>query len=173
MNDATRRHLQSFVLPISATLIIPGALLWSTRHATSFWGIHAYNPPAQIVLGMLLIAVGAVLLFTCIRLFAKLGKGTLAPWNPTQNLVISGVYAHTRNPMISGVGFILLGESVVFGSGVNLVWFLCFILGNTIYFILVEERSLAKRFGEDYAEYKENVPRWIPRITPWRKQIQR
>jgi protein-S-isoprenylcysteine O-methyltransferase Ste14 len=172
MNDTTRRHLQSFILPVSATIIIPGTLLWSTRHATSFWGIHAYHPPAQIVLGMGFIAVGAILLVTCITLFAKIGKGTLAPWDPTQNLVVSGVYAHTRNPMISGVGFILLGESVVFGSGVNLAWFLCFILGNTVYFILSEEPGLEKRFGEDYVEYKKNVPRWIPRIKPWRKQVQ-
>lgn len=172
MNEETRRHLQSFILPISATIIIPGALLWSTRHATSFWGMHSCHPPAQIVLGILLIAVGVILLIACIRLFAKIGKGTLAPWYPTQNLVATGVYAHTRNPMISGVGFILFGESVVFGSGIILMWFLCFILGNTAYFILVEEPGLHKRFGEDYAEYKENVPRWIPRIMPWKRQSQ-
>jgi protein-S-isoprenylcysteine O-methyltransferase Ste14 len=172
MNEATRKHLQSFILPVSATIIIPGALIWSTRHAATFWGNHSYLPPTQIVLGILFIMSGLILLTACVRLFAEIGKGTLAPWNPTQNLVVSGVYAHARNPMISGVGFILLGESIVLGSGIILMWFLCFILGNTLYFILVEEPGLHKRFGEGYLEYKKNVPRWIPRIKPWKKSIQ-
>ena len=45
-----------------------------------------------------------------IRLFVTVGKGTLAPWNPTQKLVVQGVYRHVRNPMISGVMFILAGR---------------------------------------------------------------
>ena len=45
-----------------------------------------------------------------IRLFVTVGKGTLAPWEPTQKLVVQRVYSHVRNPMISGVLFSLLGE---------------------------------------------------------------
>ena len=26
---------------------------------------------------------------------------------------------------------------------------------------------LVNRFGEEYLTYKRNVPRWIPRLTPW------
>jgi len=36
-----------------------------------------------------------------------------------------------------------------------------------IYIPLGEEPGLAKRFGDDYHLYKQNVPRWIPRLTPW------
>jgi protein-S-isoprenylcysteine O-methyltransferase Ste14 len=33
--------------------------------------------------------------------------------------------------------------------------------------VLVEEKSLKKRFGDNYRLYKKNVPRWIPRVRPW------
>jgi protein-S-isoprenylcysteine O-methyltransferase Ste14 len=40
---------------------------------------------------------------------------------------------------------------------------------NHIYFVYSEEPGLAERFGNEYTEYKKNVPRWIPRLTPWEK----
>ena len=48
-------------------------------------------------------------------------------------------------------------------------WALFFFGLNSVYFILKEEPDLLKRFGEDYKNYKENVPRWIPRWKPWLK----
>jgi hypothetical protein len=45
--------------------------------------------------------------------------------------------------------------------------FAVFVVTNMIYIPLVEEPGLAKRFGEDYVQYKQNVPRWIPRLTAW------
>ena len=59
---------------------------------------------------------GILLMVAAIRLFVTIGKGTLAPWNPTQKLVVHGVYRHVRNPMISGVMFILLGEFLLAAS---------------------------------------------------------
>ncbi|MEN6496322.1 MAG: hypothetical protein ABFD16_18720, partial [Thermoguttaceae bacterium] len=58
-------------------------------------------------------------------------------------------------------------EAIFFGSWWLAVWFAVFVVTNMIYIPLVEEPGLAKRFGEDYVEYKQNVPRWIPRLTPW------
>jgi len=62
-----------------------------------------------------------------------IGKGTLAPWNPTQKLVVQGVYRHVRNPMISGVCFFLLGEAMVAASWPLLSWFIVFALGNVMW----------------------------------------
>jgi protein-S-isoprenylcysteine O-methyltransferase Ste14 len=39
---------------------------------------------------------------------------------------------------------------------------------NAIYFPLVEEPGLGRRFGRDYEEYRRHVPRWVPRLRPWR-----
>lgn len=87
---------------------------------------------------------------------------------PTQKLVVRGVYQHVRNPMITGVCCILLGEAIFFGSLWLLGWFGIVVAVNMIYIPLAEERGLAKRFGDDYLLYKRNVPRWIPRLTPWK-----
>jgi protein-S-isoprenylcysteine O-methyltransferase Ste14 len=95
------------------------------------------------------------------------GKGTLAPWEPPQWLVVQGVYRHVRNSMISGVLFVLLGESVVTASLPLFQWFLIFAAINAVYIPLLEEPGLVNRFGDDYVTYKQNVPRWIPRLTPW------
>jgi protein-S-isoprenylcysteine O-methyltransferase Ste14 len=69
--------------------------------------------------------------------------------------------------MISGVFCILLGEALIFGSMVLLTWFVMVVIINLIYIPLLEEPGLEQRFGADYVLYKQNVPRWIPRLTPW------
>lgn len=162
------RHLQSFLLPVSATIILPGIILCWTKNTTSFWGRHSNYFLIQLIAGAALVFVALFLLIMTIRLFVRIGKGTLAPWNPTRRLVVSGVYAYTRNPMISGVSFILLGEAIMFGSDGLFAWFLSFIAVNTVYFILSEEPGLEKRFGQEYVEYKRHVPRWIPQLKPWK-----
>jgi protein-S-isoprenylcysteine O-methyltransferase Ste14 len=108
-----------------------------------------------------------VLMVATIRLFVTVGKGTLAPWNPTQRLVVRGVYRHVRNPMIAGVFLVLLGEAVLAASLPLLGWFAAFVVVNVLYIPLAEEPGLAKRFSDEYQTYKRNVPRWIPRLRPW------
>ncbi|MGO9112441.1 MAG: methyltransferase family protein [Thermoguttaceae bacterium] len=68
---------------------------------------------------------------------------------------------------MTGVLCILVGEAAFFGSHGLLVWFGVYVLVTAIFIPLVEEPGLAKRFGQDYLLYKENVPRRIPRLTPW------
>jgi protein-S-isoprenylcysteine O-methyltransferase Ste14 len=116
---------------------------------------------------MICVCPGLVLMIATIRLFVTVGKGTLAPWEPPQKLVVRGVYRYVRNPMISGVGLVLLGESVLTASLPLCGWFLVFLAVNSVYIPLSEEPGLVKRFGEEYLNYKQNVPRWIPRLTPW------
>ena len=81
--------------------------------------------------------------------------------------MVRGVYRHVRNPMISGVLFVLLGESVLTASVPLFCWFLIVALVYAIYIPLSEEPGLVKRFGDEYLTYKRNVPRWVPRLTPW------
>jgi len=62
---------------------------------------------------------------------------------------------------------VLLGEGILCGSPAILVWALLFFLGNVLYFKLSEEPGLERRFGEEYIEYRDNVPTWLPRLRPW------
>lgn len=165
----TWKHVRAILLlPFMATIVIPALLLYFGGTDTlSFWEIA---PAARIILpviGAAMIVLGLTLMVLTIRLFVTIGKGTLAPWNPTQKLVVQGVYRHVRNPMISGVLFVLLGEAVGSASLPLLGWAAFFIAVNMIYMRLVEEPGLVKRFGEEYEEYRHNVPRWVPRVRRW------
>jgi protein-S-isoprenylcysteine O-methyltransferase Ste14 len=103
------------------------------------------------------------------RLFAvKGGGGTPAPWEPIKNFVVLGPYRYVRNPMLIGVNLLLIAEAILLQSIPIFLWMVAFVIINTIYFALSEEPQLEKRFGQAYANYKRNVPRWIPRPTPYR-----
>jgi len=100
-------------------------------------------------------------------LFARIGRGTLAPWDPTRRLVVVGPYRHSRNPMITAVGTMLAGEAMFFHSIRIGAWLLLFAAINQTYFLLLEEPGLAARFGEEYERYRRAVPRWLPRRRGW------
>jgi protein-S-isoprenylcysteine O-methyltransferase Ste14 len=71
--------------------------------------------------------------------------------------------------MITGVLLMLAAEALLWRSWALALWGIVFFLGNALYFPLVEERALVRRFGDDYREYAANVPRWIPRRQAWEK----
>ena len=89
------------------------------------------------------------------------------PWDPTQRLVVNGLYCYVRNPIILSVLIIQLGEAFLLSSYGVAILALCFFIINSVYFIFFEEPGLEKQFGEAYLDYKRNVPRWIPRLKPW------
>ena len=155
------RHLLAvLLLPFMVVVAVPYWLLASWAGTGSRWTL-------LWPLGIALFAFGLTVFSWCVGLFARVGQGTLAPWDPTQKLVAVGPYKYVRNPMITGVAAMLLGETLFFGSWVIGLWALLFMLVNHTYFVLSEEPGLAQRFGENYRAYKANVPRWIPRLRPW------
>ncbi len=165
----TWKHLRAILLlPFMVTVVIPGVILWLTGPDTlGVWQSAPATRVASPVLGGPLVCLGLVLMVATIRLFVTVGKGTLAPWNPPQRLVVQGVYRQVRNPMISGVMSVLLGEAILAASVPLLGWFALAVIANAVYIPLVEEPGLVKRFGSDYLAYEQNVPRWIPRLRPW------
>jgi protein-S-isoprenylcysteine O-methyltransferase Ste14 len=157
-------QLKSLILPVTVILIVPGVILWLTGFRIG-WGLQMPMEAVIVLIGAVMIGNGVYYLAMCIWIFAKLGNGTLAPWSPPKKLVIFGPYRSVRNPMISSVLLVLLGESIAFGSIGIFIWFVLFFGINHVYFVFSEEPALEKRFGEEYRVYKKNVPRWIPR---WR-----
>jgi len=163
------KHLRAIaLLPGMVLGVIPATLLWfGGLDSFHLWQSSPASRLVLVVVGVICISLGLSLMVATIRLFATVGQGTLAPWQPTKRLVVRGVYRHVRNPMISGVMFVLLGESMITASLQIFWWFLIFAVINAIYIPLSEEAGLVRRFGEDYMTYKQNVPRWIPRRKPW------
>lgn len=159
-------HIAALMLPFGVAIVLPSILLFVYPVPSAFFEPYLANL-LRVIVGAVVISIGSILLVKCIHLFNEIGEGTLAPWSPTQHMVIVGPYRYMRNPMILGVLLILLGESVCFYSLSILIWFAACFLINHIYFIKSEEPGLVKRFGNEFERYKENVPRWIPRRRPW------
>jgi protein-S-isoprenylcysteine O-methyltransferase Ste14 len=163
------RHLFAILLlPFVMVVLVPRWILrawseWDTR-----WIGGTVAAALAHVAGIALFLFGLALFTWCVSLFARVGQGTLAPWDPTRRLVAVGPYQYVRNPMITAVVAMLLGEALHLGSRVVAVWAATFLVFNHIYFALLEEPGLERRFGAAYVEYKAAVPRWIPRSTPWR-----
>ncbi len=164
------QHLISIlVLPFMVLVVIPASILKSVK-LIPFDPFLKLNGALTNILGGILLIIGLLLLITSIILFIRIGKGTLAPWNPTQKLVVKGLYRYVRNPMILGVIITLLAESLLFRSNGILLWALFFFGTSHLYFVLSEEPGLVKRFGDEYKTYKANVPRWLPRRKGWRPE---
>jgi protein-S-isoprenylcysteine O-methyltransferase Ste14 len=160
-----RQLLSVALLPFTVTVLVP---VWIARR----WNVSltpASSGPglALRAAGAVLLAVGLVLFASSLRRFAGEGEGTLAPWDPPRRLVVRGPYRFVRNPMISGVVFVLFGEATVLRSGPHAAWAAAFLLVNAIYIPLLEEPMLVERFGEPYREYRRHVPRFLPRLRPW------
>lgn len=156
------------ILPGTVVLLVPALLTWLTR-ATADAAQPARPAQLRFWCGLLAAGCGLALAAWTMRLFATIGRGTPAPWNPPDQLVVSGPYRHVRNPMITGVLLMLTGEALLLRSLPVALWLAVFFAGNALYFPLVEEKGLVRRFGGAYREYQANVPRWLPRLTPWRK----
>jgi protein-S-isoprenylcysteine O-methyltransferase Ste14 len=102
-----------------------------------------------------------------VRRFIYVGKGTLMPVAPPEHLVVSGFYRYVRNPMYVGVMVALTGEAILFWNrGLVIEAILAFVCFN-LFIRRHEESSLTRRHPEEYSQYKRNVPRWVPRFTPW------
>lgn len=153
------------ILPFNVLVTIPAVILY-------FCQFDIISPAFsfKFISMLFLLALGFLLVIWTILLFYATGKGSLAPWNPIDKLIITGPYAYVRNPMLFGVFCILFAETLFFQSQALLIYTLIFIVINAVYFPLSEEKGLLKRYGEDYAEYKRNVPRFLPRLTPYRKK---
>lgn len=150
----------SFILPVTVLVLVP---LYIEKN------ILVINV-SSFLTGIMLIFIGLCVITVTIISFMKIGKGTLAPWNPTQYLVTSGMYRYVRNPMIIGVLTVLIGESICITSLKILLWALVFFIINNIFFVTYEEPNLEKKFGDQYRYYKRNVPRWIPRLKPFKPE---
>ena len=117
----------------------------------------------RMLLGGLFLAGGIALAVIAREVFVHAGTA-LNPYKPSSVLATSGVYAHLRNPMYVGLGFIVGGIAIAAASDWTLV--LLVVAALTIHFGVVrrEEAYLEGKFGDAYRHYIASVPRygWPP-----------
>jgi len=150
------------VAPATAAGVIPWLL---TR-----WEVEAPVPggvPAQVTGGLLIGAGAAVIANSFVR-FAVEGLGTPAPFAPPKHLVVGGLYRYVRNPMYVSIAAVVAGQGLLLGQPKLFAALAAGAVPVIAFVRLYEEPALARKFGAEYEEYRKNVPRWLPRLTPWR-----
>ena len=140
-----------------AFLILPGMIAFVVP---LFLIAPAEFAPFRIV-GLLPLGLGIVLLLWCVRDFYVVGKGTLAPWAPPQELVVVGLYRVSRNPMYVAIILVLWGWALGFRSRPLALYAVAVTIAFHLRVVLAEEPWLARTHGDRYAQYKGRVPRWL------------
>jgi protein-S-isoprenylcysteine O-methyltransferase Ste14 len=144
--------------PAGATVLVPW-LLSGWRLEEPFFGWQPWR-----WIGVAVLAVGAFVAADSMTRFARIGRGTPAPWAPTERFVAMGLYRLVRNPMYVGMLLVVIGEGLLFASWPVLAW--AALLGGLfhLFVVFVEEPSLRARFGAAYDVYCGRVGRWLPRV---------
>ena len=129
---------------------------WEAPSPLPFWA------GLRVVGAVLLVAGIGVLVHAFVR-FAVEGLGTPAPVVPTAHLVVGGLYRWVRNPMYLAVTATVVGQALLLGRPILLLY----ALGLSIAFVAFvrgyEEPALARRFGPEYEAYRRDVLGWWPR----------
>ncbi len=112
------------------------------------------------IAGVIFLVTALFFLLRSLRQFF-LTKNTVILIKPATSLQTTGIYAITRNPMYIGLSFVYLGITCLIGNWWNIILFPILFLIIQEFIIKREEKYLELEFGQQYAEYKRNVRRWL------------
>lgn len=144
----------ALLIPCTVLALVPRWLL------RTGWGGRWPSTPVRYV-GLLPLAVGVALMLWCWVDFARRGHGTPAPYDPPRDLVVSGPYRWSRNPMYVAGLLIIFGAALFWSAPVLLAYAVVFWLATSLFVAAYEEPALARQFGDSYERYRAAVPRWI------------
>jgi protein-S-isoprenylcysteine O-methyltransferase Ste14 len=152
-------------------LLVPGTVAGLVPWWISRWSLR---PPFLgfvpiRVVGVVLIAASIPVLLESFARFALQGIGTPAPVFPTRHLVVKGFYRYVRNPMYVAVVSLILGQALLLGDIRLLAYAIFCWLAMHLFVLVYEEPTLRKSFGSEYEIFCAHVPRWLPRLRPWRQ----
>lgn len=113
------------------------------------------------IIGTTVIAIAVVvLLFRSLLQFFRSGN-TVITALPANSLQTTGIYSFTRNPMYLGLMLVYSGIACFLGNWWNFILLPILAMIVQEYIIRREERYLARKFGQEFLDYKKKVPRWI------------
>jgi protein-S-isoprenylcysteine O-methyltransferase Ste14 len=135
---------------------------WLTR-----WDVGLDLPIWVRFIGGLMIAVGVIILLNTFLRFVIEGGGTPAPVAPTEHLVVGGLYRYVRNPMYLAVVATILGQGLLLGRPILLLYGALIWAVVALFVRFYEEPVLRGQFGVEYETYRRSVPGWLPRLKPW------
>jgi protein-S-isoprenylcysteine O-methyltransferase Ste14 len=169
---ASARERKRAAIGTAAFAVTPATVAGVVPWLLTRWEVAAPVPggvPAQIT-GALLIGAGAAVIANSFVHFAVEGLGTPAPFAPPKHLVVGGLYRYVRNPMYVSIAAAVAGQGLLLGQPKLFVALAIGAVPVVAFVRLYEEPALTRKFGAEYEQYRRNVPRWLPRLTPWRPE---
>ncbi|TRO60701.1 isoprenylcysteine carboxylmethyltransferase family protein [Candidatus Bathyarchaeota archaeon] len=170
MNLAEFRKLL-LVIPSSVIffLIVPVVSILFGEKLDVLLGLSPMKPgTVGTALAVILLVVGGYYVLESIRILFTEGKGIplgdIIPEEQTTELITTGIYSQTRNPMLFGYILCLIALGIYMKS-----WSIALIIPTlftaiwTIWLKVHEEPALEARFGAPYREYRDKTPFLIPR----------
>lgn len=144
--------------PLALVIIIGAGMLAVSRIPTN----PGFAIPGAAWMSAAVAAAGAIIAVLGVVEFRRVGT-TVDPRVPHQsaNLVVSGVYRLSRNPMYLGFLLVLVAWGLFLGCIISLLLIPAFVLYMNCFQIVPEERFMREKFGESYNRYSSMVRRWI------------
>lgn len=146
------------------TLVVPGTVVGiAPRLLAANFEIRELSIGSARYVGWILVVAGVGGYLACALDFVRIGRGTPAPIDAPQNLVIRGLYRWSRNPMYVSVLLVVFGQALVLESLSIFVYGLVLWAAFHAFVRWYEEPRLTRQFGEPYERYRMMVPRWLGR----------
>jgi protein-S-isoprenylcysteine O-methyltransferase Ste14 len=156
----------SAIFLVIAPGFVAGLVPWWISHwrvERPFFGARLFYSAGWVLAGL-----GVIGLLDSFARFAFQGVGTPAPIMSTRHLVVTGLYRHVRNPMYIAVLITILGQGLMFGNVRVLEYGAAVWLLFHLFVMVYEEPALREGFDGEYKTFCADVPRWVPRLTPWK-----
>jgi protein-S-isoprenylcysteine O-methyltransferase Ste14 len=152
-------HVLELKVPPAAVVFFVAALMWLVTWALPIFG---FVLPGRELFAVSFGIAGAVISVLGVMSF-KRANTTVNPMKPdaSSSLVLSGVYARSRNPMYLGFLLMLVGWAIVLSNALAFLLLPAFIFFMNRFQIEPEERALASLFREEFVAYKSRVPKWL------------
>ncbi|MBD3256840.1 isoprenylcysteine carboxylmethyltransferase family protein [candidate division GN15 bacterium] len=151
------------ILTLIYSVVIIGSAGVLVPHMLSATGYEPLplNLGCYTVLGLALQGIGMIIYLTSAVDLSRAGRGTPAANKPPKHLVTNGLFANSRNPMYIGLILTILGAAVWTNSSLVLAYALVSSLILVVSVYTLEEPGMTRRFGDAYAAYCRQVPRWF------------
>ena len=149
---------------VAFTLAVPGIVAGAAPYL-----LDAILGDRELVIGPLryagwiLVTAGIAGYVWCARDFVRIGRGTPAPIDAPQELVIQGLYRWSRNPMYVSVLLVVFGQAMILESLAVVAYGIVLWAAFHTFVRWYEEPRLTRQFGGLYERYRAAVPRWLGR----------
>jgi len=118
--------------------------------------------PYRTLFSIVILSIGILVIINPIVKFIK-SKTTVNPveFKNVENLVTSGIYKYSRNPMYLGMIMIIISSTIYYLNFYSLLTPFIFYFWINRFQIKREEAFLEEKFGQEYLFYKTKTRRWI------------